>query len=371
MTVTYILCAAGEGKRFQKDFGDRPKASIKLYGVTLLEWSLRSLPIRGEDRLVLITQKKHRIKEKMYEKVCQTYPFSSISWLEIDYLTRGQLETASLAFEDVLPNSSLVIYNCDTYFESSTLTTLMNMSHIEGIIPCAQAQGDAWSFCQADENDRVIDVREKERISSWASVGFYYFKNASLFFEFANQSLAGDQTQKGEYYIAPLYQKYLQQGYQVYIDKVSLFKPMGTPEQLSEFWNVDVKQLALKNIQPVLVVDLDDTITCDEPGVAYSDKKPNWPVIEKMREFSAAGWQIIIFTSRRMDTFGSNEALILADVGSDTLEWLSRHQVPYNGLRFGKPYAKNGFYVDDKALRPEEFLDLDPTQMSYTKKPGN
>lgn len=241
MAVTYILCAAGEGTRFQKHFGTLPKALIMLYSITLLEWSLRSLPIRAQDKLILITQKKHRTKEKMLSKICDTYPFSSVAWLEIDYLTRGQLETASLAFDEVLPGSSLVIYNCDTYFESNTLLPLMNNPQIEGIIPCAQAPGTSWSFCKVDDNDHVIDVQEKERISPWASVGFYYFKQADVFFQFAKQALdQQNATQHGEFYIAPLYQKYLQQGYTVLIDRVSLFKPMGTPEQLTDYWNIQV-----------------------------------------------------------------------------------------------------------------------------------
>jgi len=32
--------------------------------------------------------------------------------------------------------------------------------------------------------------------------------------------------------------------------------------------------------------------------------------------------------------------------------------VPFDGLRFGKPFAENGFYVDDRAIRPDEFLKL-------------
>lgn len=364
MAVTYILCAAGEGSRFRDYFGTLPKAMIELYGSTLLEWSLRSLPICGQDRLVIITQKKHRVKEKMEQKIAMHYPFSSVVWLEIDALTRGQLETASFAFEHILPESSVVIYNCDTYFESRTLLGKMNDPQVQGIIPCAQAQGDSWSFCEVDEHDRVLQVREKERISEWASVGLYYFKDAVLFCQRALHALAQPQTQtqQGEYYVAPLYQTYLDAGECVLMDRVSLFKPMGTPQQLEAFWEVDVKQLAVENLAPVLVVDLDNTITIDEPGVSYAMKKPNRPVITRLREFERAGWQIIIYTSRRMETFQNNEARIVAEVGQTTMDWLEVHQVPYHGIRFGKPYARFGFYVDDKAMHPDEFIHLSPEQ---------
>ena len=126
MSVAYVICAAGEGSRFRKDFGNLPKSLIKLCGHTLLEWSLRSLPVFSDDKLILITQKKHRLKEKCLEMVKNLYPFNYIKWIEIPTLTRGQLETASLARPYVKDEDSLVIYNCDTYFQSKTLEHLIN-----------------------------------------------------------------------------------------------------------------------------------------------------------------------------------------------------------------------------------------------------
>ena len=41
------------------------------------------------------------------------------------------------------------------------------------------------------------------------------------------------------------------------------------------------------------------------------------------------------------------------------LSWLDRHDVPYDELHVGKPWSgKGGFCVDDKAIRPDEFLKL-------------
>ena len=126
MSVAYVICAAGEGSRFHKDFGSLPKSLIKLCGHTLLEWSLRSLPVFADDRLIFITQTKHRLKEKCFEMVKDLYPFNEIEWVEIPTLTRGQLETAYLAKKYVRDNDSLVIYNCDTYFQSKQLEQLFN-----------------------------------------------------------------------------------------------------------------------------------------------------------------------------------------------------------------------------------------------------
>ncbi len=358
MPSTYIICAAGEGTRFHDTFGTLPKACIRLHETTLLEWSLRSLPIYADDTLIVITQKKHRVRDKLILHIQNIYPFLKLHWLEIDQVTRGQLETALLARSYSPPENSVVIFNCDTFFQSKTLFTTMQNYAIDGIIPCARASGSSWSFCRTDGTPKIIEVKEKDPISEWASVGFYYFRDGEHFFHAAETMLKKSAVH--EYYVAPLYQEYINAGKNIVIDEVSLFKPMGTPEQIETFWSLSIDTVKLQNTKPVLVIDLDDTITIEDPHVPYPDKTPNVDVIQKMQEFHDAGWEIIIYSSRRMETCKNEEAKILANIGKITLDWLAKHNVPYDGLRFGKPYARNGFYVDDKAMRPDDFLKLAP-----------
>jgi capsule biosynthesis phosphatase len=47
------------------------------------------------------------------------------------------------------------------------------------------------------------------------------------------------------------------------------------------------------------------------------------------------------------------------------LAWLARHDVPFDELYVGKPWCgTEGFYVDDKAVRPSEFLALSPDEIA-------
>jgi capsule biosynthesis phosphatase len=42
------------------------------------------------------------------------------------------------------------------------------------------------------------------------------------------------------------------------------------------------------------------------------------------------------------------------------LDWLEEHEIPYDEIHYGKPWCGHeGFYVDDKAIRPSEFLSMD------------
>lgn len=108
-----------------------------------------------------------------------------------------------------------------------------------------------------------------------------------------------------------------------------------------------------------LVFDLDGTLTHDDPQVGYADRRPNSAVVEKLRAYAAEGFAIVICSSRNMRTFEGQIGKINAVTLPVILDWLARHQIPFDELHVGKPWCgTEGFYVDDKAVRPSEFLTL-------------
>ena len=122
---------------------------------------------------------------------------------------------------------------------------------------------------------------------------------------------------------------------------------------------------------PTIVIDLDGTLTHDEPQLPYPERKPNRDVIEKLCEYRAEGFRIAIHTARNMATHQGSIGRITALTVPVILEWLARHDVPYDELYVGKPWAeKGGFYVDDRAVRPDEFVKLTHAEiMSLTGSP--
>ncbi|MBA4793718.1 HAD-IIIC family phosphatase [Phenylobacterium sp.] len=108
-----------------------------------------------------------------------------------------------------------------------------------------------------------------------------------------------------------------------------------------------------------LVFDLDGTLTIDDPQVDYAERRPNLEVVEKLREYRALGFEIVICSARNMRTFGGQLGKINAHTLPVILDWLARHDVPYDELHVGKPWCgTEGFYIDDKAVRPSEFARL-------------
>ncbi|RVT90609.1 capsular biosynthesis protein [Rhodovarius crocodyli] len=120
-----------------------------------------------------------------------------------------------------------------------------------------------------------------------------------------------------------------------------------------------------------LVIDLDGTLTIDDPAVSYSDKLPNIPVVARLREYKAQGFEIVIHTARNMRTHKNNVGLINAHTLPVIIDWLRRHDIPYDEIHVGKPWSgHDGFYVDDKALRPDEFAALPYPEIGRLLKLG-
>ncbi len=109
-----------------------------------------------------------------------------------------------------------------------------------------------------------------------------------------------------------------------------------------------------------IVIDLDGTLCLEKaPGQSYADVAPNAAVLEKLREYRRAGFYVIVSTSRQMRTYEGNVGRINAHTLPVILDWLARHEVPFDEVHVGKPWCGfEGFYVDDKAVRPSEFARL-------------
>ena len=105
--------------------------------------------------------------------------------------------------------------------------------------------------------------------------------------------------------------------------------------------------------EKTIVFDVDDTISTHIDR-DYENAFPHLDVIEKINTMYDAGWRIIFHTARGMHSLNGDLKKIEYERAPVLLTWLKKHGVKYHELHFGKPLSL--VYVDDKALRPSEFL---------------
>ncbi|WP_277977254.1 capsular biosynthesis protein [Pantoea endophytica] len=106
-----------------------------------------------------------------------------------------------------------------------------------------------------------------------------------------------------------------------------------------------------------LIVDIDMTLTKGKGEIGYSDALVNHELVGKLKEYQKSGFTIVLNTSRNMNSYENNIGKINKNTLPVILKWLEENNIPYDEIYVGKPWCGHeGFYIDDKAIRPSEFL---------------
>ena len=107
-----------------------------------------------------------------------------------------------------------------------------------------------------------------------------------------------------------------------------------------------------------LIFDLDNTI-CETINGDYENSIPRIDIINKLKEYKNNGFDIVISTSRNMRTYNNNIGKISANTLPIIIKWLNDNNIPFDEIFIGKPWCgHDGFYIDDRSLRPREFEQL-------------
>lgn len=107
-----------------------------------------------------------------------------------------------------------------------------------------------------------------------------------------------------------------------------------------------------------LIVDIDMTLTKGKGDKGYSDALVNHELVSKLKEYKDDGFTIVLNTSRNMNSYNNNIGLINKETLPTIISWLDENKIPYDEIYVGKPWCGHeGFYIDDKAIRPSEFVN--------------
>ena len=107
-----------------------------------------------------------------------------------------------------------------------------------------------------------------------------------------------------------------------------------------------------------LIFDVDGTLCpIKKKEDKYEDLVPDEEMVRKLKEYKQNGAKIVLYTSRNMKTYNGNLGLINANTAVIMQNWLKKWEIPYDEILFGKPWpGHRGIYIDDRAVRPDEFL---------------
>lgn len=233
--MNVVITMAGLGTRFKKVGYQIPKYEIEVNGHTLFFWSMLSLKdFNNYNPNYIFIVRKEDNSSKFIKNELSKMGVNKFNIIEIDEITDGQATTALLADKSWNSNEELIIYNIDTYVEEDNIK-YENFKG-DGFIPCFSAPGNHFSFVKLDDTGKVIEVKEKVRISDNCTIGLYYFKSCNLYKEIYEKFYKSNSV-SNEKYIAPMYNYMIDSNMEIYISNIDskCVHVLGTPDEVEAF----------------------------------------------------------------------------------------------------------------------------------------
>lgn len=238
MSGTVAITMAGLGSRFAAEGHACPKYEIEALGRPLFDWSMLSLTAFRDAGWRFRFAARAGLGAPDYLRArCAVLGIAVDHVLELEGLTDGQATTALMLAEDAPAELPFAVYNIDTFVTPGAMAP-PDPGDCAGWIPCFPAPGEGWSFARTDTAGRVVELREKQRISDHATVGLYWFDSAARYIAAYHDHFARpDGAEKGERYIAPIYNRLIEAGEVVRITDLTLANVgmLGTPAQVRAF----------------------------------------------------------------------------------------------------------------------------------------
>ena len=360
----------GVGQRFKENGYEKPKALINIYGKPIISYLLDNLNTDNIDYIFIPYNKEYK-NYRFEDFLIKNYPNIHFKFYCLENNTRGAAETINIGINNLNEerNIPVLCLDCDSFYTNDIISQWNGENCIFSFED--KNENPIYSYVKTNDDNVIVDIKEKEKISNNACTGAYGFKSINEFKKYTSKIIENNIMQKSEFYTSGVIKEMINNGV-VFNNKTILqsnFICLGTPLQLKLFYNNYPCKKCINNENVIknkrICFDLDNTLVSFPTIINdYTSVKPIQKNIDFLKYLKCFGNTIIIYTARRMKTHNGNIGKINSDIGKITFETLDNFNIPYDEIYFGKPYAD--FYIDDLALNC--FDDLEKELGYYNNK---
>jgi dTDP-glucose pyrophosphorylase len=196
-----IISMAGLGSRFSERGFITPKHLIKIDDKPLIELAIETLDIEG--KYIFIVRKTDYDKNENLKTLLRKLKYNC-EIIEIDYVTDGPATSCYLTKHLLNSEDELIISNCDQILEWNSKQFLEKTrdNNYDCSVLTYFSDNPKNSFIKCDENNKAIEIKEKEVISNNALVGVHYFKKAKYFVHSYEEIFAKNTRTNNEFYVS-------------------------------------------------------------------------------------------------------------------------------------------------------------------------
>jgi HAD superfamily hydrolase (TIGR01509 family) len=228
-----LIPMAGEGSRFHQAGYTFPKPMIDVNGKPMIQIVTDNLGF--EANYIYVVRQEHYDNFHLKNFLNLITPNCKI--ITINELTEGAACTTLLAENYINNNNPLIIANSDQFVEWNPVDFYYKMieTKVDAGIVTFHSNHPKWSFVKLNDLGYVIEVAEKNPISDLATSGIYYYRKGSEYVKYAKQMIEKNIRINNEYYVAPVFNEFIQDNKKIKTYNVEKMWGLGTPEDLEYY----------------------------------------------------------------------------------------------------------------------------------------
>lgn len=344
-----IIPIGGVGQRFKDNGYNKPKALINIFGKPILYYLLDNLNLDQID-YVCIPYNKEYLSFNFENNLIKNYPNIKFKFLILKNNTRGAAETLNIFLNTLNKiDKPILCLDSDNFYYCDIINKWKGENMIFTIED--KNKSPIYSYVKCN-NNIILDIKEKDKISDNACTGAYGFKSFLDLKKYTSKIIENNITQKSEFYTSGVIKEMIKDNHTFYNKNIKIddFICLGTPVQLKTFYN-NFPKISCKNnktlIKPLRICfDLDNILFLN-PKIKndYSSVEPIQKNINFLKYLKKFNNTIIIYTKREINN----------NLGKITFDTLEKFKIPYDEIYFGKPNAD--YYIDYDSINNFNNLD--------------
>lgn len=236
--INVLIPMAGQGSRFvQAGYTDTIKPLINVNGKFMVELVIDKLEI--DAHFIFVVKEEHCAAYDLENKLLGLNLNCKI--VKTQGVQQGTVHSILAAKDVINNNEKLLIVNSDQIWDwdSSSFYNHINNENIDGsmITFVDDTKNPKFSFAKLNEEGFVTEVAEKNPISNLGTAGIYYYKSGHEFVKYAEQMIHKNIRVNNEFYVAPVYNEYIQDDKKIKTFNCNKLIELGTPEALECYLN--------------------------------------------------------------------------------------------------------------------------------------
>jgi HAD superfamily hydrolase (TIGR01549 family) len=233
-----IIPIGGIGQRFKDKGYKNPKALINIYGKHIISFLLDNLNTDNIDYIFIPYNNEYK-KYRFEDFLIKNYPNINFKFFCIENNTRGAAETINIGLNNLIEKRDVPVicldsdnfYTCDIISKWNGENCIFSFED--------ENENPIYSYVKINENNEILDIKEKEKISNNACTGAYGFSSINELKRYTSKIIEENITQKTEFYTSGVIKVMINENHtfkNIEILNKNYFS-LGTPEQVNQYEN--------------------------------------------------------------------------------------------------------------------------------------